>query len=571
LIGSLINRNANPSSFSTYDQRFVNCFPEITKNAITGEGSIELYKRGGFTGNTIGPASTTGTFGSIVWSGAANKRPTFCFQNTSTGALSVVDIASTTIGGGSIAGTRTSVAAPSGPAACLSETLISGTPYLVVMARKSSDDMHHAWFTSEFGAWTEITDADFVPNINLGTITGSISGTTLTVTVSSTGTNLPIGARLGGNGVYFDATTITAVGTAVAGVGTYTVSQSQSVSAGTMTAYNNWLVGNMVHMDGYAFVMDKNANIWNSDLNSLSSWSATGFVNASSYPDGGVGLARSKDYLIAFQNGSIDFFRNAGNATGSPLSKVLGASIRMGAYMLGPVSPVLETIRAVNDDVFFIGRSLDSGAVGVYKINGTQIVKVSNAAVDKTLNGNPDLYGFAGVLPFMGMQHLVLSYTFSSSGESYAYCLETGVWWVISVSGARINAVAGNASIGYLVSADKSNNIAYTAQLDWQDFGGAMTMTVQTQVIDHGTTKRKLYKALQIVGDIRTTSGNTAISWSDDDYATFSSAHNVDMSTIRPRITRLGSSRRRAWKITDSVNAPFRAQALEIDFDVSPQ
>ncbi len=66
------------------------------------------------------------------------------------------------------------------------------------------------------------------------TVTGSISGTTLTATAVSS-SNLVVGASLTGTGVT-SGTTITARGTGTGGTGTYTVSKSQTVASGTITA-----------------------------------------------------------------------------------------------------------------------------------------------------------------------------------------------------------------------------------------------------------------------------------------------------------------------------------------------
>ncbi|HTX49160.1 MAG TPA: hypothetical protein VME40_07200, partial [Caulobacteraceae bacterium] len=64
--------------------------------------------------------------------------------------------------------------------------------------------------------------------------TGSISGTTLTVTAVTSG-NLAVGETIYGAGIG-NATTITADGTGTGGKGTYTVSVSQTVSSETLTA-----------------------------------------------------------------------------------------------------------------------------------------------------------------------------------------------------------------------------------------------------------------------------------------------------------------------------------------------
>lgn len=69
---------------------------------------------------------------------------------------------------------------------------------------------------------------------NGAVVTGSISGTTLTVTAVSSGT-LTIGQYISGSGVTA-ATKITAFGTGLGGTGIYTVDTSQTVSSTTITA-----------------------------------------------------------------------------------------------------------------------------------------------------------------------------------------------------------------------------------------------------------------------------------------------------------------------------------------------
>jgi hypothetical protein len=64
--------------------------------------------------------------------------------------------------------------------------------------------------------------------------TGSIAATTLTITAVTTGV-LGVGAVISGTGITL-GTTVTALGTGIGGVGTYTVSVSQSASATTITS-----------------------------------------------------------------------------------------------------------------------------------------------------------------------------------------------------------------------------------------------------------------------------------------------------------------------------------------------
>ena len=140
-----------------------------------------------------------------------------------------------------------------------------------------------------------------------------------------------------------------------------------------------YLMGNAAHMDGFMFVMDINGRIWNSDLNSVTSWSAIGFIDAQSFPDSGRDLARSRNLIVAFLSKHIEFFQNSGNATGSPLSRVNGATIPIG------ITSGFGQVKAIGDDVYFLGVPAASGNLGVYKLTGTSVEKISSVDIDSIL------------------------------------------------------------------------------------------------------------------------------------------------------------------------------------------
>ena len=70
------------------------------------------------------------------------------------------------------------------------------------------------------------------------TFTGSMSGTTLTVTVLGQGAPITVGMYVDGSSVT-DGTYITALGTGTGGLGTYTINQSVTASSTAMTAHGN--------------------------------------------------------------------------------------------------------------------------------------------------------------------------------------------------------------------------------------------------------------------------------------------------------------------------------------------
>lgn len=323
--------------------------------------------------------------------------------------------------------------------------------------------------------------------------------------------------------------------------------------------------GRIVHMDGYAFIMDAAGNIWNSDLNSLANWTATSFINAQLYPDGGAGLARLGNLIVAFGLRSVEFFQNAGNATGSPLVRVPSLAQRIGAPRTGTSGS--ETIKTIGSEVYFIGQGSIDGQRTVQRITqGGQITKISTPAVDMLISSSATAPGFAGAMTLHGMRHVVLC---MGSNRTLAYCIDTRTWWYFTMASSLVPVSVvggiGNLRSNLITTGNRNRYTHDPLSPVYQDNAVDYTMTIVTQDTDEGNRDRKFYQSVELVGDIRSTSGSTNISWSDDDGQNFSTARAVDMSATRARLMRCGSSRRRSWKITEAVNAPFRAEAIDVN------
>jgi len=573
--GSLIRRvgNLGDATPINKDQKFINCFPQF----VNEKGGFYCVKRTGFSGRYYVPFDGVVTHGAMNWTGSSKASPVFAFTNTTTLRIAQVDLPVVAKIGDDITGVMDALFEVSlGPAVRFSETKITNLPNLVVMARKNADHVHHAWFIAENGAaWTEITSANFVPNINLGTVTGSVSAATgvLTTTVSFSGTNLPVGTRVAGNGspTYL---IITAPLIVSAGIGTYQTNYTgAAVTSRVMTAFNNWLVGNMVHMDGYAFVMDKNGRIYNSDLNTLTTWASTSFLESQVYPDNGVGLARIKDLVIAISSSSIEFFRNSGNATGSVLTRIASAAKRVGGrpeYIFN--LDTYETIRVVNDDVYFIGTSPDSSATGVFRIRGGDVTRISNQMIDNAITF-PYFWGFAGVIQMYQMNHLILTTSaIVAAEESYCYCIETGNWWIFKADYASQRPIScasgGTFSSSYLNFT--SILMGGSASASFSDNGSTYTMTVQTETMDFGTDDLKEFRSLRLIADTQTVPGNLTVSFSNDDFVSFSTPKNINMTLQQKKLEAgLGWGRQRAFKLEETVNRPCRIKFMDVTWDVS--
>lgn len=482
LFGSLTNRLSSGAVLDSADQQFINCFPELTVNALSRKGAVKLIKRQGYSSSVaLADATFTGNIGYCYWSGTETN----VYSVSKASTVRVYDATGAQVGGDLTPNCQFCHS--------LTETKISNVATLFALVFNGT--RMDGWTYTLGGAWARIADADFPPN---------------------------------------QATPLR-------------------------------IVGEPVHKDGFTTVMDSNGTMWTSDLNSTTAWTATSFLEAADSPDGGGGVVQINNLIAAFGGKTTQFFQNAGNATGSPFTRV-PITINVGTSTLG-TNTGYRYIVPVGNDVYFIGLNKEESARHVYKLSGTSATKISDTAVDNFLNDTGFSEGtdgtIIGVVFIGGMTHIVMDGGGTTNGH-YAYCIDRNLWWRLSFP-TTIYAAAGDAILaGRTVSARSTG---------YQDLGATLTMTVRTENLDQGTQKRKFFKSAELVCDTQTTSGNISISWSDDDYATFSTARTIDPSTGTRRVTRLGSTKlnnnhKRAWKIEETVNRPFRGTELVLDYDV---
>lgn len=325
------------------------------------------------------------------------------------------------------------------------------------------------------------------------------------------------------------------------------------------------LVGFPVHMDGFTFDMTQDGFIVHSDVNSVTAYSVINKIQSQAYPDKGVTVARLDNLLLAFGEGSLEFFENTGNPAGSVLSRA--GSIRMGAVRRTATGS--HTVLQAFGSVYWIGTSPDGAANGIYTFNGRAPKKISSPAIDKMV-ASGGITGFLGSMCSHGMRHLVLQTT----NTQICYCIDTGFWWRFEVTGSVLTA-------SVLAQQSASPPTAFTYLLNsagrmltmgtdiYLDASSTYTMTVRTQNLDFGTHRKKMWQGVSVIGDVQTSSSPVNVSYSDDDFANFSSARSIDMSTSANRLVRWGASRRRAWKFEHATNTPLRLEAVEFEYEVA--
>jgi hypothetical protein len=359
-------------------------------------------------------------------------------------------------------------------------------------------------------------------------------------------------------------------------------------SAGTVTKITSagvptsllYIVPGIVVLDGTYYVMSQalyvagvSGGIFGSNLNDPTTWTALNLIQWDQTLGVGTTISRHLNYVVAFCENGIQFFFDNGNPPpGSPLSPVPNATFQTGC--IDPYS-----IAHMNEATIFVGVVNGVGR-GVFVFQGLSMTKLSTTAIDKILQTVPFSGTLAGTFlsaytaKVAGHSLYVLNVitgpnNYSTIGYTLVYDMDFQHWtvWSSATTGGFGNIFTGfygvvdQSTYLTLVQGFLDGHVYYLGQNVYQDAGShAITMQIQTDPRDAGTMKRKYASALTVLGD--TVSDNLMVSYSDDDYNTFSTPVALAMGYIRKQIRRLGSFRRRAWRFTYTGNQPMRIDSF---------
>ena len=404
--------------------------------------------------------------------------------------------------------------------------------------------------------------------------------------------------------------------------GTYSSQLFMIAAAGAVTKvtsanYPTTGIGAPVVIDGYVFTLAENTalslhEIHNCVLETPLTYNALDYISAEMRPDAGVTLARHHNQLVCFKEYSIEFFYDAKNPTGSPLSRITQQTQAIGCASAASVVNIGNTIA-------FLSRT-QNGGLGVHVIIGGQTQKVSTLFIDKILASVESIV-FSGLvdafyLSYEGHDFYVLSFE-GVQGTNQGifgigvfgiavFGLGTGLstfkrTLVCDMSAqppewaewSTLDAVTSQQSSffgGYAVSGPHVSNmqdytnslimsratgdiyemspapVGSTSPANYSDGGTVITVNIITENIKLGINKS--ISKLEVIGDRQTITSNLSISYSDDDYQTFSAPRTVSLQG-RAFLNRLGMTRSgyRAFKYTYTAEAPLRLESFVIETD----
>lgn len=318
-----------------------------------------------------------------------------------------------------------------------------------------------------------------------------------------------------------------------------------------------------IFLDGYIYVA-QNQSIFNSDLGNPLTWPSDGFIDAEMFPDNIQTLTKAQNYIVAVGTGSCEFFYDNANATGSPLQRNAPAVAQFG-------TPAPSSVTQTEKEVIMIGQTSNGGKT-VWVIDGFQPTEIANEPVREALDLEGTNITNASGFCVQSSGHKWYVMNLVQASRTFVYDFEEQMWheWT---SGSTQNAFryryATDSSNGHptllgyvggpLVSLDST---VYTDYLD-----GTIYCTALTTKIDFDTIMRKRFFRLSLAGDAPDgdISVPIQVSWSDDDYNTYTPGINLPLNGNYPTITQLGYARRRAFKFLYTQPLSLRLESFEVD------
>jgi len=425
--------------------------------------------------------------------------------------------------------------------------------------------------------------------------TGSIAGTVLTVTsMSGTSTALLAPGRVITGPSVITGTTISSLGTGTGGTGTYNINITQTAASEAMISYagtgavidavlqgfptTSPIVPGVAYLDEYTIIGTQNSQIFTSYSNDPSKWDALAYVTSYAEPNNLVGISKHMNYVAAFSQWSTSFYYDSGAGGGltSPLSLASSYNIEIGCANG-------TSICQLEQSVAWVGQSKNTGPA-VYMLNGLSPAKISTSFVERVLSLPNALTTIkAYTMKFNGHMFYVL--TLHNINTTLVYDAGEEVWvqWTMWAAGDtdsggvtgvyaeqyfRPSFYAGTfgSSTNYYLMDDDLGTIYTLRSTQYTDDSAPIYYRVVTDLMDSGTTKRKFYHRLEVIGD--KVPATAYIRHTNDDYSSWSNYRQVDLNKPRPQLYMLGSGRRRAWELLCWDSIPLRLDALELDFSV---
>ncbi len=535
VIGDMFFRGTSASK----DQRFVNGFFEVSKNAETQKTHYFFCKRPGLTqtGGIRPPAGNATGRGCYSWN---DKLYSVCGTKIYSGTTDLGVTLKTSTGICGFAETRLGIT----------------TQYLGI------NDGINIYLISLVDAVTTISVKSATVTITIAS-PGVVSWSShallagMPVVFNTTGA-LPTGI-VAGTTYYVLAAGLTANVFEIAATPGGTAINTSGSQSGTHTATLP-TTRDLVYMDGYFFTLRSDCVLVNCAVDDPTTWAAASFLTAQMYGGTGVGIARQNNLMVVFMNRSVQFFYDAANTAGSPLSNVEQAVQQLGCAARGSI---------VKDEgsIIWVTNS-DTGGHTIYKMDGVTAVKeIASLELQRILNGEGTAISSANAFSLRTVGKLLYVLSLTTAGRTFVFDHDTELWteWEAAAGGAVWPIVSIIEHANAAICQHATNGWLYVlSPTVYQDDSTNFTVLTRFSRMDFDTMRWKFCKRLDLIGDVQASTTNVSLQYSDDDYVTLSTARTLDMANAQCFCTNLGRFQRRAFQLSFAGNNPFRVEAIEL-------
>lgn len=346
-----------------------------------------------------------------------------------------------------------------------------------------------------------------------------------------------------------------------------------------------------VFIDSYLFLAKAGTgDIYNSDANNPTQWTAGNFISTELYPDDVQALVKIDNFLLAVGLQGCEYFYDAGNFPGSPLARQSGASLPFGTSYPNSI--------AYNKNTAVMLVNTNDGGVSLTAIEGFKYKTVEAEAQLQIFNYQMknSILTRNGVRGMFTRMYGDLFYILNFRGDlsetspnyyTFMYSMNSSKWCQLSgYAGASRQfpvyfscAPVSSAPLGFLVGHDKNNGVffgAFNPGVTTDNFGGtsyAVSQSILLSPVSFGTLNRKFMSRMG-VGYNSDSPVTINIQWSDDSNKTFNTAvslgSSINASDGFPFITQLGAFRQRGFLLSTS-GGRIRYNYAEVDINKGQQ
>lgn len=308
--------------------------------------------------------------------------------------------------------------------------------------------------------------------------------------------------------------------------------------------------------------------IHNSNVGDATAWSGD-FIVGEIRADKGVAIARYYNYIVSFNEKTIEFFYDAANASGTPLNRYEGV-LDLAGVPAGSGNCVVNA----DNRLVWVGQSASGGRTVMMMDAGFQSKKISTHAIDEYLEaeGTNISNAYAYHCKVAGNDLYVLTLV-TTAARTFVYDFRENLWyeWTSDVSDTEgfFTGMASTSVAGKTLVQDDADGFIY--ELDPEtyvdtDESEVIKVEIHTERFDDNVQTNKFVHRLYPVCDfVATGTANLLVSWSDDDYTTFVSNRTLDLTNSASFLTRLGFFRRRSYRLQFQSNNRFRILAFDLD------